>query len=141
MHHRLLTALAFVLLTAGAAHADLDTFLGRLDVSVRADLGAFRTELGTHFEATPAQIDVIFRSVERPAEAAVCLWLCERTGRPVADVLYAYRVHRKNGWGSLAKSLGIKPGSADFKALKRGDLGWPAAGRGKGKGGGGKHRH
>lgn len=138
MHcRRLLTALTLVLLTAGVARADLNAYLDRVDVSASADLGAFRTQLGTHFEASDAQLDLVFRSVERPADAAVCLWLGRHSGRPIATVLREYRTHRGQGWGRLAQSLGIKPGSADFKALKRGELGWlptrSAGGKGKAK--------
>jgi hypothetical protein len=45
------------------------------------------------------------------------------------------------GWGVIAKSLGIKPGSPEFHALKRGDFVFngkprevPGKGKGKGKG-------
>jgi len=31
-----------------------------------------------------------------------------------------YRADKGKGWGVLAKSLGIKPGSKEFHALKRG---------------------
>jgi hypothetical protein len=57
--------------------------------------------------------------------------------------------NKGKGWGVIAKNLGIKPGSAEFHALKRGDLsftGEPGAGegqkgqgKGKGKGRGKGH--
>jgi hypothetical protein len=59
-------------------------------------------------------------------------------------VLEVYQPSRKKGWGAIAKELGIKPGSAEFHALKRGDLHFtgqpsgydetPGKGKGKGKG-------
>jgi hypothetical protein len=60
-------------------------------------------------------------------------------------VMATYESHKGKGWGVIAKELGIKPGSAEFHALKRGDFvlsGAPgggsdnrqAKGAGKGKG-------
>ena len=125
---RLLTTFALVLLTAGAAHADLDVYLRNLSVSAEADLGGFRTQVGAHFGASGPQLDLAFRSVDRPADVAVCLWLAQQSRQPVEVVLREYRSHKGQGWGTLAQSLGIKPGSAAFKALKQGDLGWQPAG-------------
>lgn len=39
-------------------------------------------------------------------------------GRPVDRVVVVYQKHKNKGWGYIAKQLGIKPGSAKFKALK-----------------------
>lgn len=125
---RLLTPLALILLTAGAAHADLDFYLRNLSVSAEADLGGFRTQVGAHFGASGPQLDLAFRTVEQPADVAVCLWLAQQSRQPVEVVLREYSTRKGQGWGALAQSLGIKPGSAAFKALKQGDLGWQPAG-------------
>jgi hypothetical protein len=53
--------------------------------------------------------------------------------RPPDYVLERYKSGRGKGWGVLAKSLGIKPGSKEFHALKRGDDLYSIAGKGKGK--------
>jgi hypothetical protein len=45
----------------------------------------------------------------------------------------------ENHWGVLAKSLGIKPGSKEFHALKRGQDLYDSSGTSKGKGKG-KHK-
>jgi hypothetical protein len=131
---RLLTTFALVLLTAGVANADLDVYLRSLSVSAEADLGGFRTQVGAHFGASGPQLDLAFRSVDRPADVAVCLWLAQQSRQPVEVVLREYRSHKGQGWGALAQSLGIKPGSAAFKALKQGELGWKPAGAADGNG-------
>jgi hypothetical protein len=77
----------------------------------------------------------------------MCLQLGQWTQKPAEQVVRVYKANRGKGWGVIAKSLGIKPGSAEFHALKRGDLtfsGQPAGedegqGRGKGKGRGKRH--
>ena len=62
--------------------------------------------------------------------------------RPEA-IVETYQTNRTKGWGVIAKELGIKPGSAEFHALKSGNLsftGTPGGsmsddqGGGKGKG-------
>lgn len=40
--------------------------------------------------------------------------------RPCADVARSYEENRGQGWGVVAKRMGIKPGSAEFHALKNG---------------------
>jgi hypothetical protein len=57
----------------------------------------------------------------------------------------ASTAHRRQGWETVARSLGIKPGSAAFHALKEGALDWhPGSRHSKGKddghGHGNKHR-
>jgi hypothetical protein len=52
-------------------------------------------------------------------------------------VLREYKSSKGKGWGVIAKSLGIKPGSKEFHELKRSqDLynGQNSKGKGKGKG-------
>jgi hypothetical protein len=53
-------------------------------------------------------------------------------------VVDVYKKNRGKGWGVIAKSLGIKPGSPEFHALKRGDDLYTHKEKGKGKGGKGK---
>jgi hypothetical protein len=63
------------------------------------------------------------------------------TNRPPDSVLRTYQTDKGRGWGVIAKSLGIKPGSTEFHALKRGNFhladgpgGGKHAEKGKGKG-------
>lgn len=134
-------ALTLVLLGSGVARADMDAYLNSLTAYASADLGRFRADLGAHFGASGPEIDLALRTVSRHGDAALCLWLSNRTRQPIDVVLREYQTRKGQGWGALAKSLGIKPGSADFHALKRGDIGWHPENRGGndgGKGGKGK---
>jgi hypothetical protein len=38
--------------------------------------------------------------------------------KPPAAVIEIYNKNKGKGWGAVARSLGIKPGSPEFKALK-----------------------
>jgi len=124
MLRTLLIALMFLILGAGVASADMDAYLNRLTTYAGADLGRFRADLGAHFGASGPEIDLVLRTVSRHGDAALALWLSNRTRQPLDVVLREYQARKGQGWGALAQSLGIKPGSADFHALKRGDLGW-----------------
>lgn len=138
-----MVVLVCTLCFAGVAHADLEVFLHDLNISARQDPGGFRAELAARFDVSGARLDLVLRSVNDPAEAAVVLWLGERCRQPPERVLRSYREHRRQGWGAIARSLGIKPGSADFHALKAGELDWHPGGRhrkGHGNGHGNKHR-
>ena len=106
----------------GTAHADLDLYIHDLDISARADLGNYRAKLGVRFGVSNSELEILFETVETPAEVAVLLWLGEQSQQSVNNVLKIYQHHKSNGWGTMAKSLGIKPGSPTFHALKRGDL-------------------
>jgi hypothetical protein len=91
--------------------------------------------VGAHFGASDRDLDLVFQGVYEPADAVLCLWLGQQSHRPYDVVMREYRTHKKGkGWGALAQSLGIKPGSPEFKALKAGNLGWePAKRSGHGK--------
>jgi hypothetical protein len=146
MHiQRFMLSFALVLLTAGIAQADLDAYLHSLNISAEGNIGGFRTSIGAHFGVSGPQIDLVFRSVDHPADAAVCFWLAQHVDKPIEVVVREYRSHKGQGWGALAKSLGIKPGSAEFKDLKQGKLGWQpdsaSDGRPKGKDNGKSKRH
>jgi hypothetical protein len=42
------------------------------------------------------------------------------SGKPIVEVVQSYKSNKGKGWGVIAKNLGIKPGSKEFKVLKNG---------------------
>jgi hypothetical protein len=110
------------LLCVSIAQADINAYIHDLNVSVQGDIGGYKAKLATRFGVSGAQVEVVFRDVGSPAEAAVVFWLGEQSRQPIDRVLEVYRSQKGRGWGGVAKSLGIKPGSAAFHALKRGDI-------------------
>lgn len=152
---RLITvSLVLALLSPLAAFAGgLDGFLANVNVQARADLPGFSASLSTQFGVPVPQVQAVIRAVPQPADAFMVLQLGQMSGRQPDRVLAVYQPNRQKGWGAIAKELGIKPGSAEFHALKSGDLhftGQPAHhadsrgkggghGNGKDKGKGGGH--
>ncbi len=136
---RLITALLAVVLFSGhaAAAGGLDGFLGSLNVQARADLPGFSARVGAQFGVPQAQVMATIGAVSTPADAFMVYQLGQMTHLPPAQVVQVYQGNRGKGWGVIAKQLGIKPGSPEFHALKRGDFaltGTPGGGKGKGHG-------
>jgi hypothetical protein len=141
---RLVVFLPMIIVSiASVAHADLDGFLRNVNVQARSDIKNFNIKLSAQFGVPVPQVDAIIKRVPAPADAFMVLQLGQMANRPPEVVLETYQRSRGKGWGELAKELGIKPGSAEFHALKRGDLsftGEPGGGEhGKGKGRGKGH--
>lgn len=119
-----------------AVAGDFD-WIKDLNIQAQADPSGFRARLGALFRIGDAEINAVLSNVEYPGDAYMVLRLGEMSNRPTDYVVNQYRSGKGKGWGALAKSLGIKPGSEEFHALKNGhdlyddkDMG---GGKGKGK--------
>ena len=115
----LLVMLAFVLAATFVAAADFD-WTKNLNLRAEADPSGFRAQLSTRFNIGDAQVKVVLGNVDRPADAYMVFRLGQMSSRSVDYVLNKYKTEKNKGWGALAKSLGIKPGSREFHALKKG---------------------
>ncbi len=131
----LVVSLMVLSIASSAAAADFEWFKD-LNIKAQADPSGFKASLAARFKIGDAQITTVLSNVEKPADAYMVLRLGEMSGQPADRVAAKYRTGKGQGWGALAKSLGIKPGSPEFHALKRGhDLdGGGGKGHGKGKG-------
>jgi len=58
-----------------------------------------------------------------PGDVYYACAMAHSIGRPCAEVADRYDHDRGHGWGAVAQSYGIKPGSPQFFALKRGVVG------------------
>jgi hypothetical protein len=125
----LVSMMLFVAAPAATA-ADFD-WIKDFNVMAQADPSGFRARLASRFKIGDAEISAVIGNVKSAADAYMVLRLGEMSGRPYERVLDKYKANQGKGWGVVAKSMGIKPGSAEFHALKRGhdlDRG-PAKGR------------
>jgi len=134
---RVLAGVVVVLLAAGAALAGDFDWMKDFNIKAQADPSGFKASLATRFKIGSAQIDAVISNTQKPADAYMVLRLGEMSKQPTETVLQRYQTGKGKGWGNLAKSLGIKPGSKEFHALKRGhdlDSVYSRADRGQGKG-------
>lgn len=120
----------------------LEDFLANVNVQARVDLPGFSVKISNQFGVPLPQVQAVVQTVREPADAFMVFQLGQFSGKQPERVMDVYSRGKGKGWGVIAKELGIKPGSAEFHALKSGNLhftGAPAAtdespGKGKGKG-------
>lgn len=132
-------AVSLVVLIAGfasVAHADLNSFMNNVNVQAQTDMKGFSFKLSAQFGVPVAQVNAVISHVSAPADAFMVFQLGQMTHKQPEAVMQTYERGRGKGWGELAKELGIKPGSAEFHALKRGDLSFTGEPNGGGHGNG-----
>jgi hypothetical protein len=124
--------LLLALIPAAVQAGDFD-WMRDFNVRAEVDPGGFKARLAARFHTDDAQINAVIGTVAAAADVYMIFRLGEMCSRPPDYVLERYKSGRGKGWGVLAKSLGIKPGSKEFHALKRGDDLYDIGGKGKGK--------
>ena len=146
MRHSLTVSALFLvgiatLAPGSAAAGGLDDFLKEVNVQASVDIGSFKADLSATFDLSNDRVDTMFTLMSKPSDVYMCLRVGEIADQPIDRVVAEYKAHRGQGWGVIAKNLGIKPGSAEFHALKANRLSGDRAAAGKpGKGKGGKSR-
>jgi len=98
--------------------ADLDKDLETINTNAKSDLPAFHAELSASFGVTSKNIEYMTSIKMEPAEIYFALEIAAAIGKPVEEVVSTYEKNRDKGWGYVAQQMGIKPGSAEFHALK-----------------------
>ena len=127
-------SVVFLLFSSAAvvAASDFD-WINDFNIRAEADPSGFRARLATRFNIGDTQITAVLSNVDRPADAYIVLRLGEMSAKPTDYVIEKYKSGKSKGWGALAQSLGIKPGSKEFHALKRGSDLYDDNDKGKGK--------
>lgn len=136
----MLSLAASLMGTSLVAHADLNGFLESVNNRALSDIKNFNDMLSRQFGIPVPDVEAIVRSVPNPADAFMILQLGEMAHVAPAVVLQQYQRSKGKGWGNLARELGIKPGSPEFHALKRGNLSFTGerSGNATEQGGGGQ---
>lgn len=125
MKKKILLIIVCFALGAALAHradADLNGFLGNLNVRARADLPGFKANVSAQFGIPVPHVQGVIDIMPAPADAFMCFQIGRMTGKSPQAVAEIFNHNRQKGWGAMAHELGIKPGSAEFHALKRGDF-------------------
>ena len=115
----LLMSIMALLLISSVGYAGDYGWMRDFNIRAEADPSGLRARLEGRFQVGGINIEAALDSVDQPADAYMLLRLGEMSNQPIAHVIEKYKAKRGKGWGSLAKSLGIKPGSEDFQALKK----------------------
>jgi hypothetical protein len=117
----LMAVLMMLLLVSSITEAGDFDWVRDFNIKADADPSGFRARLRARFHIGNAEIEAVVGNVEKPADAYMVFRLGEMSGQSTDDVVEKYEAEKSTGWGALAKSLGIKPGSSEFHALKRSD--------------------
>ncbi len=125
-------SMVLLLVSSAAVAGDFD-WIRDFNIKAEANPSGFRARLATRFKIGNTQIEIVLKNVEKPADAFMVLRLGEMSKQPTEYVIGKFKSGKGKGWGALAKSLGIKPGSKEFHALKRGQDLYADNDRGKGK--------
>ena len=123
----------------------VDTELGRFSDYGRRDRGYFVDDLVDSYGAPRYLInELLDKRRWDPGDVYYAAALAYQSRRPLGDVAREFENSKGQGWGVVAQRMGIKPGSAEFHALK-GQMGKSkdryathgnSQGKGKSKGGG-----
>jgi len=127
---RFFPAILILMLSALPAWAGgLQDFLNHVNIQARTDLHHFTAKVSAQFGVPEAQVRVVLKQVSSPADAFMVFQLGQMANQQPETVMRVYQANRDRGWGVMAKQLGIRPGSPEFHALKRGNLHFGPEGR------------
>ena len=127
------SVILLLIVSTGAVEAGDFDWTSDLNIRAEADPSGFRAELAARFKIGNTQINAVLSNTDKPADAYIVLRLGEMSGKPTDYVMARYRPEKGKGWGALAQSLGIKPGSKEFHDLKRGSDIYADDNKGNGK--------
>jgi hypothetical protein len=120
---------------ANTGDYEFDSALNNLNHVAFADLNNFMNQLSSTFGISKPWIEnLVQRENIPPADVYMIARTSRVTNRPIATVEKYYKADRGQGWGVIAKRLGIKPGSPEFHALKKDDTGFISKGKSQGQG-------
>ena len=119
---------------ANTGDNDFDNALNNLNTIAHADLDNFMNKLsGTFGISKPWIENLVKRENIPPADEYMIARTASVTNQPIDTVKKNYLANRGQGWGVIAKHLGIKPGSKEFHALKKDDTGLLSTGKSQGQ--------
>lgn len=101
----------------------VDTRLGEINDYGRHYRDPFIDEMSGYYGAPrPLLVELLDQRGWAPGDVYYACAIAHALGIPCLDVVRDYDRHPGQGWGAVAKRMGIKPGSAAFHALKRGQV-------------------
>ena len=114
-----LTQLILILITTSLGIAAGD-FEWTIDFNNQANQDSlnFKSALADRFNITRERVEEVIGKVEKASDAYIALRIGEISKKPLEEVVEKYKSGKQKGWGALAKSLGVIPGSKEFHALK-----------------------
>ena len=97
---------------------DLDNEVTALDQAATEDPTALLTKLSVEFSVDLVALQDLYTQGYTPGQIWLALEISKASDTTLQDAILVAGTTEGHGWGVLAKTLGIAPGSADFHALK-----------------------
>ncbi len=97
--------------------AQLEKELNTANETANNDLVAFKKTIAADYQIGIPIIDKMLDMMQ-PAEVLLAARIKHTLGISIELVIESYKTNKAQGWGVIAKDLGIKPGSPEFHALK-----------------------
>jgi len=102
----------------GFGDTAFEASLNDIGAGAKVDVAGFSAEVSLQWGLPAAQVQSAMGQGLQSAEVYLAAGLASISGKPISVVIAAYKKDKSRGWGAVAKELGIKPGSKEFKALK-----------------------
>lgn len=131
----LISASAFGQISFNTGDASFDAELNVMNNDAKKDINLFKADMSDLFDVGKDVVTDLLNKALEPAEVYLSMKIGDLLNLPVEDVVRSYEANKDKGWGAVAKDLGIKPGSAEFHALKGGMKGKSKSGNGNGNSG------
>ncbi len=97
----------------------LDTRLGEINTYGRSDPDYFYDDMYSSYGVPRDYVRELYTDRRwAPGDIYYACALAQMLDRPCREIVSDYDRHPGQGWGALAKRMGIKPGSEQFHALK-----------------------
>lgn len=104
---------------ANTGDKELDVSLSEFNVEANLNIKTFNANMIGTYDITEKKIEMLrVKSHMQPSDIYMALEVSKVSEKPMKDVISSWQKNNGKGWGFIAKGLGIKPGSKEFKALK-----------------------
>ena len=107
--------------TPRTGDAWVDAWLGDMNAYAHRYRDPFIDEV-VRYQGAPRPLvdELLVRRRWAPADVYYACAIAREVGRPCDAVADDWQQHRDQGWGMVAQRQGIRPGSPEFRRLKRG---------------------
>jgi hypothetical protein len=126
--HKITATILILFLALSAAGAQIVIFgfndtgfeknLHEINLITKFNMAEFSLKVANTWGTSEKNVLLGFSRGLNAYEVYLVIALARLSGRQPIAVITMYEQNRSKGWGALAKSLGIKPGSKSFKKLK-----------------------
>lgn len=115
----LITLIAVFILSVPVFSDDFTANLNSITFEASKDRNAFDMGIASEFGIPSTKINQMrFKTGMKDGDIYMAFQIAKLSSKPVDDVINQYQKNRVKGWGFIAKEMGIKPGSPEFKILK-----------------------